>query len=183
MKPPILQARIKLQFWGELFKLNNNFQNNAKFNVGPSLPYATPNMSQRILEIFTSYLDVLLRIKLEWLNHFVCSLQLISHPDIFHKCKMKLWSQLDPFQCAWDTILTERQVMKNIWHSVRQTKTCVPEQKETWRTLKEKMNKRLQRLDYAMPILFHKMFWKETRKTPTSLCIFFKIFIQMRKIV
>ena len=33
--PSILQARIKLQFWGELFKLNNNFQNNAKFNVGP----------------------------------------------------------------------------------------------------------------------------------------------------
>ena len=51
MKPRILQARIKLQFWGELFKLNNNFQNNAKFNVRPALPYATPNMSQRIPEI------------------------------------------------------------------------------------------------------------------------------------
>ena len=45
-----------------------------------------------------------------------CLLTLVdqSIPDIFHECKMKLWFQLDPFQCACDTILTERQEMKKI---------------------------------------------------------------------
>ena len=113
--PSILQARIKLQFWGELFKLNNNFQNNAKFNVGHGASLSKtkyePKNSGNFYIIFGCFAQ-------DWIGVTkpFCLLTLVdqSTPDIFHECKMKLWFQLNPFQCACDTILTERQEMKKI---------------------------------------------------------------------